>query len=535
VAGGGFKVLIQKIDGVEVEYFIPINNASGDNGLLDDDANVAKLEHYVGGTLTNYWWSHASGTGGDAGIPPEIFTANIAEFDGTNKGLNLPDGFVDHASDFTVGLRFTANVTGGIKALFRVHESTDNRVVTPTVTVSDLGLLVIKITTPVDIIEYEYESLIRYDDALPHTVVVAHQLSTKTLTYYVDGVEVFTDTYVQALRASTWTTIGKTRANYTGHTGDSYHSGTICDFQYYDAYLSDTQVQAMYPTLDPITCSDLLDVGVTPRNHYPAYNYIGFVNQELVDIQGNAVDLVESQAIAVPFTGTSDLECGVYVPSADLWFKTSGSVLNRTPNVQFSLANWLVSTGDLYEGVSSPSITIPDTAEYLIEVTDFDPLLCTGAFQMQNDSIVEMSDLSAFSEITSLRLDENFALQEAGSFSTMTKISSAFYINDCDWQGLRDVPVAPSMTNLRFQNNSGLTSITTILGCLALVEIRGEGCALDSTTVGNLITDTDTNGASNGTMNISGGTNALVPLSAQAALTSLLGKGWTVTHNGLEV
>ena len=92
-----------------------------------------------------------------------------------------------------------------------------------------------------------------------------------------------------------------------------------------------------------------------------------------------------------------------------------------------------------------------------------------------------------------------------------------------------------TVNNFFFSSNPLLTSISSMANYSQCVNIDGNGCALDLTTVGNIITETDTNGLSNGTLNISGGTNALVPLSAQTALTSLLGKGWTVTHNGLEV
>jgi hypothetical protein len=55
------------------------------------------------------------------------------------------------------------------------------------------------------------------------------------------------------------------------------------------------------------------------------------------------------------------------------------------------------------------------------------------------------------------------------------------------------------------------------------------GCALDD--VDQLFIDLDANGAINGTVDVSGGTNAAPTGASSAARANLVTNGWTVTHN----
>jgi hypothetical protein len=56
-------------------------------------------------------------------------------------------------------------------------------------------------------------------------------------------------------------------------------------------------------------------------------------------------------------------------------------------------------------------------------------------------------------------------------------------------------------------------------------------CALDETSVDNILVSLDTAGQSNGNVNISGGTSASPGAAGLAAKTSLQGKGWNVVTN----
>jgi hypothetical protein len=56
-------------------------------------------------------------------------------------------------------------------------------------------------------------------------------------------------------------------------------------------------------------------------------------------------------------------------------------------------------------------------------------------------------------------------------------------------------------------------------------------CALDQTSVDNILVSLDTAGQSNGTVSIDGGTSAAPGTAGLAAKASLQGKGWTIATN----
>jgi len=87
------------------------------------------------------------------------------------------------------------------------------------------------------------------------------------------------------------------------------------------------------------------------------------------------------------------------------------------------------------------------------------------------------------------------------------------------------------MTIFRLFGNSGLTSITSMAGCLSTNLIDHNGCALTQASVDNIINETDSNGVSNGTLNVSGGTNSAPSGASLTARTNLIGRGWTLTFN----
>jgi hypothetical protein len=58
-----------------------------------------------------------------------------------------------------------------------------------------------------------------------------------------------------------------------------------------------------------------------------------------------------------------------------------------------------------------------------------------------------------------------------------------------------------------------------------------QNCALNQTSVDNILVSIDTAGQSNGTLSINGGTSAAPGTAGLAAKASLQGKGWSVLTN----
>jgi hypothetical protein len=72
-------------------------------------------------------------------------------------------------------------------------------------------------------------------------------------------------------------------------------------------------------------------------------------------------------------------------------------------------------------------------------------------------------------------------------------------------------------------------TITSVAFSLAF-----SGCALTAQSIENILTSLDTNGASNITLGMNGGTNAAYSTwssAAQTALSNLQTKGWTISYN----
>ena len=148
--------------------------------------------------------------------------------------------------------------------------------------------------------------------------------------------------------------------------------------------------------------------------------------------------------------------------------------------------------------------------------------------------------------------------------SSCTRLSNAW--NNCS--SLTSFPVINTANCTIFQqaweNCSGLTSFpsldfssaTTVrrtwLSCASLTtfpanrfnstgtlasnafDLTWQNCALTAQSIENILTSLDTNGASNITLGMNGGTNAAYSTwstAAQTALTNLTNKGWTVTYN----
>ena len=92
-----------------------------------------------------------------------------------------------------------------------------------------------------------------------------------------------------------------------------------------------------------------------------------------------------------------------------------------------------------------------------------------------------------------------------------------------------DLSTLTSLTLLRLRDNQ-LTDIGGI-GSASLTDIKLEDNALIQSCVDQVFNDADSLGASNGTVNVSGGTNHYPTLFSKPAIDSLTAKGWTITAN----
>jgi len=114
---------------------------------------------------------------------------------------------------------------------------------------------------------------------------------------------------------------------------------------------------------------------------------------------------------------------------------------------------------------------------------------------------------------------------------TSTSITSA-WLYDNDFSTIDLSGAFPSGTHyVDAYNNPNCTTIT-IDNCPGLTELDASGCALTQTNIDYILATLDANGASNGEVDLSGGTSSSPSAAGLTSQANLQGKGWTVTVNG---
>ena len=88
-------------------------------------------------------------------------------------------------------------------------------------------------------------------------------------------------------------------------------------------------------------------------------------------------------------------------------------------------------------------------------------------------------------------------------------------------------------SSLEYAELSGNVNLTNVIitGCLSIVFLSAQSCALTVSSVNTILTTLDANGVLNGFVSLSGGTSAAPTGAGITATTSLQGKGWFVDTN----
>ena len=177
--------------------------------------------------------------------------------------------------------------------------------------------------------------------------------------------------------------------------------------------------------------------------------------------------------------------------------------------------------------------TPPSTKFVYLASTNF-----FGAYDIHGDTVVQQIELSG----------TPFDTIDAYLCTAMTQA----IFNACTSCTAIDVHGNSSLISVNVDGASSLTSVTlgtlsvcqgiNILNCGSLATIDISGCpiaeavtltgnALDQTSVDGVLADLDSGGLSNGTVDISGGTNSAPSAAGLTSKANLEGKGWTVTVN----
>ena len=143
-----------------------------------------------------------------------------------------------------------------------------------------------------------------------------------------------------------------------------------------------------------------------------------------------------------------------------------------------------------------------------------------------NCTSLETIPADLFSNQTNL--GDNSLWQTFASCSSLTNLPSGLF------DGLTNMGNGGQGSQSLFSGCSNLATVPANL----FDDVNGtnfasafNSCALTETSVDNILQSFDAAGESNGTINITGGTSSAPSATGDAAVTSLQGKGWTVTTN----
>ena len=107
-----------------------------------------------------------------------------------------------------------------------------------------------------------------------------------------------------------------------------------------------------------------------------------------------------------------------------------------------------------------------------------------------------------------------------------------FDADQCNITGALNLSAMPALLGFDLYGNEGLTSVTISSSQpLGGISIYLDGCALTETAVNNVLVALAANAVESGSVDLSGGTNAIPGATGLAAKTTLEGKGWTVEVN----
>lgn len=137
-------------------------------------------------------------------------------------------------------------------------------------------------------------------------------------------------------------------------------------------------------------------------------------------------------------------------------------------------------------------------------------------------------NLTGCTSLEQLRLDDS---DFSAGIPDLTGLTNLQYLDldQCGITGAVDISQLSSLTGFDLGGNTGLTSVQLPEALLTNVNIGN--AALTETAVNNILQWLDGSNVDNGTVNLSGGTNAIPTGNGLTAKTNLQGKGWTVTVN----
>jgi len=172
---------------------------------------------------------------------------------------------------------------------------------------------------------------------------------------------------------------------------------------------------------------------------------------------------------------------------------------------------------------------------------DFNSFQTINLSNLPNLTYVDVSDCDIpgtnISSLTSINLSGSPILQlrlDDSDFSAGITVNTLPYLNwlDVDQCNLPSLNVS-GLDNLFLVDAWGNENMTTIdiTGCISLIELYLDSCALTQQSVDHVLSELDDQGNTGGYLDISDAGNAYPSPAGMVSLANLEGKGWTISYN----
>ena len=242
-------------------------------------------------------------------------------------------------------------------------------------------------------------------------------------------------------------------------------------------------------------------------------------NFELKVLQG-----LEAIAIGIEDLPVNLLTSDIFITESNLTVSSDATVLTAIicvgkPQVSVISAPNCISVGILeistYQSGQSVYLPLLDNAAWYVSISDV-AALDLSSLQYANG---QFSIVYTFLETIDLPV----------FIGPGTLFDSVFSMNKLLTE--LNIPVLSSTKGL-YADDCTLLSVVNMSDAILATQINFNNCALSVTSVDSILANVNTAGVSNGTLDISGGTNAS-PTSGgtNADYLALIGRGWTVTIN----
>jgi len=212
------------------------------------------------------------------------------------------------------------------------------------------------------------------------------------------------------------------------------------------------------------------------------------------------------------------------------------STLNLS-NFKYSSVNVSINSCASLTSINLGNLILVNALEINPNTTSLTTLLLgtfstVGSLQLRNlGGFVGPLNLSGLTQGDQITIADNADLIGITMSSLTTNLSVGLDFGNSP--SLLSIDISSLINVGGFLHGNACSSLTTILinNAIDTIDVSFTSCALDQTTVDNILIALDTAGNSNGTVDLSGGTSASPSVTGAAAAASLIGKGWTVNTN----